>query len=92
MLYALARRLSLAVQNQTCEYLIQKAAMAFTPQCARLPLDRIFGISADLRFLPKHYKPSSDHNRTSSVRRTEFPPRTRGAIARSRKNPSAEMR
>jgi hypothetical protein len=44
MLYALARRLSLAVQNQTCEYLIQEAAMAFTKT--------MLSLLGFLRFLP----------------------------------------
>jgi hypothetical protein len=29
MLYAIARKLSGAIENQTCEYLIQEATMAF---------------------------------------------------------------
>jgi hypothetical protein len=44
MLYALARRLSLAVQNQMCEYLIQEAAMAFTKT--------MLSLLGFLRFLP----------------------------------------
>jgi hypothetical protein len=47
MLYALARRLSLAVQNQTCEYLIQEAAMAFTKT--------MLSLLGFLRFLPSSF-------------------------------------
>jgi hypothetical protein len=47
MLYALARRLSLAVQNQMCEYLIQEAAMAFTKT--------MLSLLGFLRFLPSSF-------------------------------------